>query len=110
MAKRRPTPNYYQRRDAKAQRDAAQRAAARTPQAITERLLKSLDIDHIAHTLTTALNPPPDDQHDPTHTNPHTRPEKPPETHTGPRNTPHDPSNAIGGATTGVQPDESGEA
>ena len=110
MAKRRPTPNYYQRRDAKARRDAAQRAAARSPQAIAERLLDTLDIDHLAHTLTTALNPPTDAPHDPTHTNPHTRPDKPPETHTAPRNTPPGPSNAIGDATTGAQHDESGEA
>ena len=55
MAKRRPTPNYYQRRDAKARRDAARRAAARSPDAIAAKLLQHIDVDSIAHDLTRAL-------------------------------------------------------
>lgn len=51
MSKRRPTPNYYQRRDAKARRDAARRAAARSPEAIADRLLAGLDLDGLAQRL-----------------------------------------------------------
>ena len=55
MGKRRPAPNYYQRRDAKARRDAARRAEARSPEAIADRLLAGLDLDGVARTLTEAL-------------------------------------------------------
>ena len=55
MGKRRSGPNYYQRRDAKARRDAARRATARSPEAIADRLLAGLDLDGIARTLTEAL-------------------------------------------------------
>ena len=55
MSKRRRSPNYYERRDAKARRDAARRAAARSPDAIAAKLLQHIDVDRIAHDLTRAL-------------------------------------------------------
>lgn len=51
MGKRRSAPNYYQRRDAKARRDAARRAQARSPEAIADRLLESIDVDGLAQRL-----------------------------------------------------------
>lgn len=71
MAKRRPTPNYYQRRDAKARRDAARRAAARSPEAIADRLLAGLDLDGIAHTLTEALERRDETEAEGCHNDPH---------------------------------------
>ena len=55
MSKRRRSPNYYERRDAKARRDAARRAAARSPDAIAAKLLQHIDVDRIAHDMTRAL-------------------------------------------------------
>lgn len=55
MSRRRGQPNYYQRRDAKARRDAARRAAARSPDAIAERLLEHVDVDALAESLTRHL-------------------------------------------------------
>lgn len=56
MSRRRGQPNYYQRRDAKARRDAARRAAARSPDAIAARLLEHIDVESIAENMTRALN------------------------------------------------------
>ena len=55
MSRRRGQPNYYQRRDAKARRDAARRAAARSPDAIAARLLEHIDVDALAENLTQHL-------------------------------------------------------
>lgn len=71
MGKRRSAPNYYQRRDAKASREAHRRAAARTPEAIADRLMAGLDIDGLASTLAEALErrggPPAPECHNDTH-------------------------------------------
>lgn len=55
MTRRRDQPNYYQRRDAKARRDAARRAAARSPDAIAGKLLQHIDVDKIAQDMARAL-------------------------------------------------------
>ena len=55
MSKRRRSPNYYERRDAEARRDAARRAAARSPDAIAAKLLQHIDVDSIAHDMTRAF-------------------------------------------------------
>lgn len=49
--KRGGNPNYYARRDARARRE----AAARSPQAIAERLLKQIDVDRLARSLADGL-------------------------------------------------------
>ena len=75
MGKRRPAPNYYQRRDAKARRDAARRAAARSPEAIADRLLAGLDLDGIARTLTEALERRDEPEAEGCHNGPHEQPQ-----------------------------------
>lgn len=73
MGKRR-APNYYQRRDAKARRDAARRAAARSPEAIADRLLAGLDLDGIARTLAEALERRDEPEVGGCHNDPHEQP------------------------------------
>ena len=75
MAKRHRTPNYYQRRDAKARRDAARRAAARSPEAVADRLLAGLDLDGIARTLTDALERRDGPEAGDCHNGPHEQPQ-----------------------------------
>ena len=75
MGKRRPAPNYYQRRDAKARRDAARRAEARSPEAIADRLLAGLDLDGIARTLTEALERRDEPEAGACHNGPHEQPQ-----------------------------------
>ena len=50
--KRGGNPNYYRRRTERARRE----AAARSPQAIAERLLKQIDVDGLARALTDRLD------------------------------------------------------
>ena len=75
MGKRRPAPNYYQRRDAKARRDAARRAEARSPEAVANRLLAGLDLDGIARTLTEALERRDEPEVGDCHNGPHEQPQ-----------------------------------
>ena len=75
MAKRRSAPNYYQRRDAKARRDAARRAQARSPEVIADRLLDGLDLDGIARTLTEALERRDEPEAGDCHNGPHEQPQ-----------------------------------
>lgn len=57
MGKRRRggNPNYYARRTERARREAAARAAARSPEAIAAGLLKGMDLESLTRSLTASL-------------------------------------------------------
>lgn len=54
--KRGGNPNYYHRRTERARREEHARLAARSPEAVAERLLKSIDVDGLARALTNRLD------------------------------------------------------
>lgn len=54
--KRGGNPNYYHRRTERARREEHARRAARSPEAVAERLLKSIDVDGLARALTDRLD------------------------------------------------------
>lgn len=54
--KRGGNPNYYHRRTERARREEHARRAARSPEAVAERLLDAVDVDRLARALTDRLD------------------------------------------------------